>query len=103
MDNHSAHRSIVVCNFLRAKGCKLLFLSTQTSEFNPIEFGWSIVKRQWRDCLTHTPLETQDVEWMQMTLEGICKGLSSELLGSVGRAHWKEAMKFLEGVIRERT
>ena len=52
LDNHRAHHSKVACEFLVNKLWKVLFLPPYSSELNPIELVWSLMKRQWRKELS---------------------------------------------------
>ena len=74
MDNHGAHKSNIVTEFLETEGAILEFLPVNSSYFNPIETIWSWVKSKWRNSL----LQLQDLneshkDWMQTELSSICK------------------------------
>ena len=58
MDNHGAHKSNIVSEFLETEGAILEFLPVNSSYFNPIETIWSWVKSKWRNTL----LQLQDLE-----------------------------------------
>ena len=58
MDNHSAHKSNDVTEFLESKGAIVKFLPPNSSYFNPIETVWSWVKCKWRNNL----LQLQDLK-----------------------------------------
>ena len=51
MDNHGAHKSNNVTEFLESKGAIIEFLPPNFSYFNPIETIWSWVKSEWRNKL----------------------------------------------------
>ena len=51
MDNHGAHKSNIVSEFLETEGAILEFLPVNYSYFNPIETIWSWVKSKWRNSL----------------------------------------------------
>ena len=51
MDNHGAHKSNIVTEFLETEGAILEFLPVNSSYFNPIETVWSWVKSKWRNNL----------------------------------------------------
>ena len=51
MDNHAAHRSNELSEFLISKGAIVEFLPPNCSYFNPIETIWSWVKGKWRNQL----------------------------------------------------
>ena len=51
MDNHKAHHSIKVRDYLVKKGATVLFLPVGLSELNPIERVWGIMKKKWANRL----------------------------------------------------
>ena len=51
MDNHPAHHSKLVTEFILSHGGILLFMPPISSYFNPIETMWSWVKSRWRNEL----------------------------------------------------
>jgi transposase len=74
MDNHRAHWSEKIQEFLTNSGATPAFLPPCSSYFNPIETIWSWVKSKWRNSL----LQLQDLneshkDWMQTELSSICK------------------------------
>ena len=74
MDNHAAHASLEVQNFLESKGIKVLFLPPCSSYFNPIETIWSWVKGKWRNSLLQVQNLNSKLEgWMIEELTRICK------------------------------
>ena len=58
MDNHGAHKSNIILEFLETEGAILEFLPVNSSYFNPIETIWSWVKSKWRNTL----LQLQDLQ-----------------------------------------
>ena len=58
MDNHGAHKSNNVKEFLESRGAIIEFLPPNSSYFNPIETIWSWVKGKWRNKL----LQIQDLK-----------------------------------------
>ena len=48
LDNHAAHWSHMVRDFLQSQQCEILFQPPVTSFFNPIETFWAQHKRRWR-------------------------------------------------------
>jgi transposase len=44
MDNHRAHHSKAVLEFLKIREAEVLFMPPSSSYFNPIETVWSWVK-----------------------------------------------------------
>ena len=74
MDNHSAHKSNDVTEFLESKGAIVEFLPPNSSYFNPIETVWSWVKCKWRNTLLQLQdLKVSHTDWMQTELSTICK------------------------------
>lgn len=51
MDNHPAHHSKVVSDFILKCGGETLFMPPISSYFNPIETIWSWLKTKWRNEL----------------------------------------------------
>ena len=51
MDNHRAHWSEQIQDFLENNGAKPEYLPPCSSYFNPIETIWSWVKAKWRNSL----------------------------------------------------
>jgi len=51
MDNHRAHWSEQIQNFLEINGATPVYLPPCSSYFNPIETIWSWVKAKWRNSL----------------------------------------------------
>ena len=47
LDNHAAHHSHLVRNWIASKGYRVHFLPPYSSELNPIETVWSMMKREW--------------------------------------------------------
>ena len=48
MDNHAAHHSKFITEFIEEREGILLFMPSTSSYFNPIETIWSWVKQKWR-------------------------------------------------------
>lgn len=44
LDNHSSHRSMRTQSAVAETGAKILFLPPYSSELNPIEQLWSVIK-----------------------------------------------------------
>lgn len=51
LDNHSAHKSIVVRELCARHKITLLFTARYSSPLNPIEHIWSAVKSRWKKFL----------------------------------------------------
>ena len=61
LDNHRAHHSKVVSEYLGMKGYVVSFLPPYSSELNPIETVWSLMKREWGKILLSQEFETKMV------------------------------------------
>ena len=57
MDNHRAHHSLVVSKWLQEKSYIVHFLPPYSSELNPIETVWALLKQQWGKTLTSQGFE----------------------------------------------
>ena len=51
LDNHSSHRSNVTQDQLDKLDIDVLFLPPYSSEYNPIERMWALIKHHWRKSL----------------------------------------------------
>lgn len=51
LDNHSSHRSKKVIKALEDYSITPVFLPPYSSELNPIEKVWNLVKMQWRKLI----------------------------------------------------
>ena len=51
LDNHRAHHSGLVSEWLEEKGLNTLFLPPYSSELNPVEPVWALLKREWGNHL----------------------------------------------------
>jgi transposase len=65
MDNHRAHWSEKIQEFLETNGATPAFLPPCSSYFNPIETIWSWVKAKWKNSLLQLQnLNEIYTEWM---------------------------------------
>lgn len=48
IDNASFHKSIRVKELIEERGCKVIFLSPYSPDFNPIEHHWAAIKSEIR-------------------------------------------------------
>ena len=84
MDNHGAHKSNNVTEFLESKGAIIEFLPPNSSYFNPIETIWSWVKGKWRNILLQIQeLKESHKDWMQTELSSICKSCPSLVIHNI--------------------
>ena len=61
MDNHRAHHSKVVTEWLAEKQYVSAFLPVYSSEFNPIERVWAMLKHEWAQTLIRKDFEARMV------------------------------------------
>ena len=59
LDNHRAHHAKAVTAWLAEKQYVVLFLPPYSSDLNPIEQIWGIMKREWRKSLLSQEFETK--------------------------------------------
>ena len=59
LDNHRAHHAKTVQAWLVEKQYQVAFLPPYSSEFNPIETVWAMVKREWSRVLLSSEFETR--------------------------------------------
>lgn len=59
MDNHRAHHSKVVTAWLEKKKYIVHFLPPYSSELNPIERVWAMMKHEWAKVLASEAFETR--------------------------------------------
>ena len=57
LDNHRAHHSLVVTEWLKEKHYIVHFLPPYSSELNPIETVWALLKRRWGKMLSSQAFE----------------------------------------------
>ena len=97
MDNHAAHRSNEVSEFLISKGAILEFLPPNCSYFNPIETVWSWVKGKWRNELLQVKdLYLSHKDWMPIELSKICKSCPEIVINNIVNSCDKLMKGFLE-------
>ena len=100
LDNHRAHHTEEVIEFLRSVGAEPLFLPPASSIMNPIEVLWASVKRRWRQDLMRTAPTAMNQTWMERTLVRICTEVANESLTKVANSHLKEARFILQEAIQ---
>jgi transposase len=54
LDNAAAHKDVRIAPLLRSKGAALRYLPPYSPDFNPIEPGWSLIKKGIRACAPRT-------------------------------------------------
>ena len=62
LDNHRAHYSKVVTAWLAEKCYNVSYLPPYSSELNPIETIWALMKREWGKVLLSRDFETRMVK-----------------------------------------
>jgi transposase len=96
MDNHRAHWSEKIQEFLETNGATPAFLPPCSSYFNPIETIWSWVKCKWRNSL----LQLQDLnkahkDWMKDELSRICSSCPREVIQNILRSSTGLMIKYM--------
>ena len=74
LDNHRAHHSKLVTDWLQEKQYVISFLPPYSSELNPIETVWCLMKHEWGKRLL-----TQDMEEQLMKINRPLKDRRDEL------------------------
>jgi len=54
IDNASFHKSARVKELIEARGCRVIFLSPYSPDFNPIEHYWAAIKSAIRKAVADT-------------------------------------------------
>ena len=73
MDNHRAHWSEEIQDFLQNNGATAAYLPPCSSYFNPIETIWSWVKAKWRNSILQlSNLNQSHTDYMKEELQKIC-------------------------------
>ena len=97
MDNHGAHKSNIILEFLETEGAILEFLPVNSSYFNPIETIWSWVKTKWRNSLLQLPdLNSSHAEWMSQELARICQSCPKEVIQNILRSSTGLMVKYMK-------
>jgi hypothetical protein len=96
MDNHRAHWSEKIQEFLETNGATPAFLPPCSSYFNPIETIWSWAKCKWRNRL----LQLQDLsepltDWMREELSKICGSCPREVIQNILRSSTGLMIKYM--------
>ena len=97
MDNHRAHWSEQIQDFLENNGATPLYLPPCSSYFNPIETIWSWVKAKWRNSLLQLPdLNSSHAEWMSQELARICQSCPREVIQNILRSSTGLMVKYMK-------
>ena len=97
MDNHRAHWSEQIQDFLENNGATPLYLPPCSSYFNPIETIWSWVKAKWRNSLLQLPdLNSSHAEWMSQELARICQSCPKEVIQNILRSSTGLMVKYMK-------
>jgi len=94
MDNHKAHRSKGLKDLCDHYNVTMAFLPSNSSQLNPVERLWSLVKGQWAKLLLDsriTPSQVHDI------LLGIVTRISPETIRGVLRSSHRMMIQVLEG------
>lgn len=96
MDNHRAHWSEEIQDFLENGGATPLYLPPCSSYFNPIETIWSWVKAKWRNSLLQLQdLNNSHAEWMSSELARICGSCPREVIQNILRSSTGLMIKYM--------
>jgi len=96
MDNHRAHWSEQIQDFLENSGAKPEYLPPCSSYFNPIETIWSWVKAKWRNSLLLIPdLDQYHTQWMNEELSRICQSCPKEVIQNILRSSTGLMIKYM--------
>ena len=96
MDNHRAHWSEQIQNFLEINGATPVYLPPCSSYFNPIETIWSWVKAKWRNSLLQLPdLNQSHTEWMKEELRRICQSCPKQVIQNILRSSTGLMIKYM--------
>ena len=96
MDNHRAHWSEQIQDFLENSGAKPEYLPPCSSYFNPIETIWSWVKAKWKNSLLQLPdLNQTHAQWMSEELGRICKSCPIEVIQNILRSSTGLMIKYM--------
>lgn len=98
LDNHRAHYSVKLKDFLEEQGVELLFLPPASSQYNPIETIWAVVKRRWRDILLLCDHDQVGEGWMRDKLIQICTDIEIETIQNIYTVHFKEIVGYLRSL-----
>lgn len=100
LDNHRAHYSNDLKEYVHSIGLSLLFLPPGTSHFNCIETVWAMVKKRWTARLLQAGVEKMniDMKWMVEELSTICKMIPPSNLLNISMVHFADMKRFLDSV-----
>ena len=84
MDNHKSHHSYLVKDTAEELGFEVLCLPVATSELNPIERVWSLMKRKWASVLYSTT-EIKTREQAMPALEAILDSIPAATITKLAR------------------
>ena len=57
LDNHSAHKSKAVMDYLEEQEVESIFLPAYSSPLNPVERVWALFKHEWAKELAKVKVE----------------------------------------------
>ena len=97
VDNHPAHGSDLFMKAANDAGYQILYLSTSTSIFNPIEKVWAIFKRNWGNfiVLNRESIKSENLANYVNQQMGLIKG---NVITNLSKNDRKAIMNVLSGV-----
>ena len=96
MDNHTAHRSHKVQDYLQKMGVRVIFTAPGASSINPIENVWSVLKNLWRRKMTKLSVKGQqhDLEFFSEKLDKILNSITNSNIGRLVEGKTHEMYRF---------
>ena len=94
MDNHAAHKSLKVRAICNRHNVKIAFLPSVSSNLNPVERFWSVVKAEWSKYLVgHVVTEIE----MPRILLNICARVGADAIKGINRSSHRLMVNVLDG------
>ena len=94
MDNHAAHKSNALKEMCHQYRVKIAFLPSVSSNLNPIERLWSVVKAEWSKFLVTNVLDESQME--RILLHLVAK-VSAPVIRGINRSSHKLMVNVLDG------
>lgn len=95
MDNHQSHHTDVVKEVIEKIGLDVLYLPLQTSELNPIERVWSILKRKWADKVVEEK-GAIDIERAKTHITSILSGIKGQVVRNLARNDFGKMIQIMK-------
>ena len=86
MDNHRAHWTEAVKDYVESRGAILEFMPPSSSYFNPIETAWAWVKARWSNELIALQGRQPNKDWMYETLLQICESMPGSVVEKIAHS-----------------